>query len=120
MLPIGCWFAEFFLAGVPFLLDAPFRRCIPDIFIPGMLIPGILLMSCFSAVCFLRVTFLFLRDIAFELDLGFGLLIPGMLDMSCCARTGTLTKNKQAENSSAHTLTRNAKLNVLTLFMITL
>jgi hypothetical protein len=118
-LPIWFLFAEFFCAGAFFLLDTAFRRCIPGSFIPGMLMPGILFMSCFVAVCFLRFAFLFFRDVAFALALGFDLLIPGMLDISCCARAGTLATNRQAENSSAHTLTRDAELNVLILFIIT-
>lgn len=83
MLPIWFLFAEFFGAGVFFLLDAAFRRCIPDIFIPGMFIPGILLMSCFLAGRLVRATLLFLGA-AFRLafDLDFGIFIPGMFCMS--------------------------------------
>ena len=117
MLPIGCWFAEFFLAGVLFLLDAPFRRCIPDIFIPGMFMPGILLMSCFVAVCLWRVGFLFFREVAVDLDFAFGLLIPGILDISCCARTGTLTSTSMATNKNIH-IARELNFNTLMPFII--
>src|SRR2546425_11275650 len=115
ILPICFWFAEFF-AGTFFFLDAPFRRCIPDIFIPGMFIPGILLISCFLAVCFLPVGFLFFRDVAWDLDLAFGLLIPGILDISCCARTGMLATSSTAMNKNA--ITRELNLNTSVPFII--
>ncbi|HAF14133.1 MAG TPA: hypothetical protein DCK99_10645 [Blastocatellia bacterium] len=76
-------------------------------------------MSCLFAVCFFRVAFLFFRVVAFDLDFAFGLLIPGMLDISCCARTGRLATHRKTANRSARTLTRNVKLNVVTLFMVT-
>jgi hypothetical protein len=117
MLPISFWFAEVFCAVDFFRLDAPFRRCIPDIFIPGMLIRGMLLMSCLWAVGFLSVAFLFFRDVAPGLALGFDLLIPGMLDMSCCARTGKLATSSISVNKNTH-LTRELNLNELMLFMI--
>jgi hypothetical protein len=117
MLPISFWFARFVCAVDFFRLDAPFRRCNPDIFIPGMLIRGMLLMSCLWAVGFLRVAFLFFRDVALELALGFDLLIPGMLDMSCCARTGKQTTSSISVNKNMH-LTRELNLNELMLFII--
>jgi len=78
MLPIWFLSVEFFCAGVFFLLDVAFRRCIPDIFFPG-----ILLMSCFFAGRLVRATLLFLGA-AFRLafDLAFGIFIPGMFCMS--------------------------------------
>jgi hypothetical protein len=78
MLLIWFLFVEFFCAGVFLLLDAVFRRCVPDIFIPG-----ILLMSCFLARRLVRATLLFLGA-AFRLafDLAFGIFIPGMFCMS--------------------------------------
>jgi hypothetical protein len=78
MLPIWFLLVEFFCAGVFFLLDAAFRRCIPDIFIPG-----ILLMSCFFAGRLFRATLLFL-GVAFRLvfDFDFGIFIPGVFCMS--------------------------------------
>ncbi|HAF16378.1 MAG TPA: hypothetical protein DCK93_22450 [Blastocatellia bacterium] len=120
MLPIWFLFAEFFCAGAFFLLDDALRRCIPDIFIPGMFIPGMLPMSCVFAVCFFLVAFLFFRSVAFDLDFAFGLLIPGIFDMSCWAKTGTLATTSTAANKSAHTVTRELKLNVSMLFIIPL
>src|SRR6266550_462763 len=55
ILPVCFWFAEFFCAGVFFLLDADLRRCI-GIFMPGMFIPGMLPMSCFFVVCLFPCT----------------------------------------------------------------
>jgi hypothetical protein len=83
MLPIWFLFAEFFCAGVFFLLDAALRRCIPDIFVPGLLIPGILPIRCFLASRLFRATLLFLGA-AFRLafDLDFGIFVPGWFCMS--------------------------------------
>jgi len=78
MLPVWFLFAGLSCAGVFFLPDAVFRRCIPDIFIPG-----ILLISCFFAGRLVRAILLFL-GVAFRLafDLAFGIFIPGMFCMS--------------------------------------
>jgi hypothetical protein len=78
MLLIWLLFSEFFWAGVLFLPDAAFRRCLPDVFIPG-----ILLMSCFLVGRLFRTTLRFLGA-AFRVafDLAFGIFIPGMFCMS--------------------------------------
>ena len=117
MLPIWFLFAEFFCAGVFFLLDAAFRRCIAGILVLGIFIPGMLAISCFLAGCFFRAAFLLFRDVAFDLGFGFVLLIPGILDMSCWARTETLANNRNVASRSVHTLTRDVKFDVLVFFI---
>src|SRR6266576_2310400 len=83
ILPVCFWFAEFFCAGVFFLLDADLRRCI-GIFMPGMFIPGMLPMSCFFVVRLFPCAALFFLTAVFRfaLALGFGIFIPGMFCMS--------------------------------------
>jgi hypothetical protein len=123
VLAILCLFAGFSFAAVFFLLDAGFRRGVPDIFIPGIpgiFIPGMLPMLCFFAVCFFRTTFLFFRVVAFALDFAFGLLIPDMLDISCCARTGELATNRKVEKMSAQTLILKRNFVALTFFIVSL
>ncbi len=84
MFSICFWLAEFFCAGPFFLLDAPFRRCIPDIFIPGMFIPDIFPMSCFFAIRLFLVVTIFFLTLVFRLVLAlrFDIFIPGMFCMS--------------------------------------
>jgi hypothetical protein len=115
------WLTEFFCAGAFFLVDAPFRRCIPDISIPGLFIPDIFPISCFLAIRLFLVATLFFLTLVFRLALAFdfGIFIPGMFCMSC-PRATTLGPDASIRTVTmiAHNPAIRMKAPTFNLFMI--